>query len=54
MTNWQVLQFSGNGNFDPEADTRQAALDFLFFKNRREYSVLHPPRGSLVRQSVFR
>ena len=24
--NWQVLQFSGNGRFDHEADTREAAL----------------------------
>ena len=26
MTNWQVLQFSGNGSFDHEGDTREAAL----------------------------
>ena len=26
MTNWQVLQFSGDGSFDLEADTREAAL----------------------------
>ena len=26
MTNWQVLQFSGDGSFDHEADTREAAL----------------------------
>ena len=26
MTNLQVLQFSGNGSFDHEADTREVAL----------------------------
>ena len=26
MTNWQVLQFSGDGNFDNEADARGMAL----------------------------
>ena len=26
MTNWQALQFSGDGSFDHEADTREAAL----------------------------
>ena len=26
MTNWQVLQFSGNGSFDHEANPRDAAL----------------------------
>ena len=26
MTKWQVLQVSGNGRFDYEADTRGAAL----------------------------
>ena len=26
MTNWQVLQFSGNGSFDHEAVTRELVL----------------------------
>ena len=26
MTNWQIVQFSGNGSSDPETDTREAAL----------------------------
>ena len=26
MTNWQVLQFSGDGSFGHEADTREEAL----------------------------
>ena len=26
MTNWQVLQFSGDESFDHKADTREAAL----------------------------
>ena len=26
MTNWKVLQVSGDGSFDHEADTREAAL----------------------------
>ena len=26
MTNWQVFPFSGDGGFDNEADTREAAL----------------------------
>ena len=29
MINWQVLQFSGTGSFDHEADTREAALVFV-------------------------
>ena len=26
MINWQVLQFSGDGSFDHDADAREAAL----------------------------
>ena len=29
MINWQVLQCSGTGSFDHEADTREAALVFV-------------------------
>ena len=29
MTNWQILQFSGDGSFHHEADTREAALVFV-------------------------
>ena len=43
MTNWQVLQFSGNGSFDQGADTSEVALILVH---------LRPAEG--IACSVFR
>ena len=32
MTNWQVLQFSGDGSFDHEAETREMVLVLVFLR----------------------
>ena len=47
MTNWLVIYFSGNGSFDHEADTREAALILVLPR---------PEEGiacSILREEVF-
>ena len=47
MTNWQVLQFSGKGSFDHEADTIEEALVLVLPR---------PEEGiacSILREGVF-
>ncbi len=53
MTNWQVLQFSGDGSFDHEADTREAALVLVL--PRPEEGTAHSifPEGALFRKAYF-
>ena len=43
MTYWQVLQFSGSGSFDPEADARVAALVLVLPRPEQgiAFSTLH-------------
>ena len=43
MTYWQVLQFSGSGSFDPEADARVAALVLVLPRPEEgiAFSILH-------------
>ena len=47
MINWQVLQFSGTGSFDHEADTREAAL--VFVPSKSEEGVV----GSILREGAL-
>ena len=41
MTNWQVLKFSGDGGFDHEADTREAALVLVLPRPDPEFAVFY-------------
>ena len=53
MTNWQVLQFSGDGSFDHEADTREAAL-VLVLPRLEEGTVCSIfTEGALFRKAYF-
>ena len=54
MTNWQVLQFSGYGRFDHEADTREAALVLVLPRPEEGIARSIFPEGALFRKSVFR
>ena len=52
MTNWQVLQLCGNGQFDHKADTREVAVRPCSSQTRG-YSLLHLLWGSRVLQSIL-
>ena len=53
MTNWQALQFSGDGSFDHEADIREAA--FVLVLPRLEEGIARSifPEGALFRKAYF-
>ena len=53
MTNWQVLQFSGYGRFDHEADTREAALVFVLPRPEEGIARSIFPEGALFRKAYF-
>ncbi|WP_294117970.1 hypothetical protein [Thiolapillus sp.] len=53
MTNWQVLQFSGDGSFDHEADTREAALVFVLPRPEEGIARSIFPEGALFRKVYF-
>ena len=50
MTNWQVLQFSGDGSFDHEADTREAALILVLPRPEEGIARSIFPEGALFRK----
>ena len=47
MTNWQVLQFSGDGSFDHEADTREVALILVLPRPEEGIACCIFPEGAL-------
>ena len=53
MTNWQVLQFSGNGSFDHEADTREAALVLVLPRPDEGIACSIVQEGALFRKAYF-
>ena len=53
MTNWQVLQFSGNESFDYEADTREAALVLVLPRPEEGIARSIFPEGALFRKAYF-
>ena len=53
MNNWQVLQFSGNGRFDHEADTREAALVLVPPRPEEGIACSIFPEGALFRKAYF-
>ena len=50
MTDWQVLQFPGNGSFDHEADTREAALVLVLPRPEEGIACSIFPEGALFRK----
>ena len=54
MSDWQVLEFSGNGIFDHEADIRRAVL-FLVLSRLEEgiASSIFRREGALVGKAYF-
>ena len=53
MTNWQVLQFSGDGSFDHEADTREAALVLVLLRAEKGIACSIFPEEALFRKVYF-
>ena len=53
MTNWQVLQFSGDGSFIHEADTREAALVLVLPRPEEGIARSIFPEGALFRKAYF-
>ena len=53
MTNWQVLQFSGDGSFDHEADTREAVLVLVLSRPEEGIARSIFPEGALFRKAYF-
>ena len=59
MSNWQVLQVSGNGSFDHAADTREAALVLVFLRLEEgiAYSILREgacsPKRTSLRAAIY-
>ena len=53
MTNWQILQFSGDGSFDHEADTREAALVLVLPRPEEGIACSVFPEGALFRKEYF-
>ena len=53
MTNWQVLQFSGDGSFDHKADTREVALVLVLPRPEESISRSIFPEGALFRKEYF-
>ena len=53
MTNWQVLQFSGDESFDREADTREAAIVLVLPKPEEGIARSIFPEGALFRKAYF-
>ena len=53
MTYWQALQFSGNGSFEHEADTKEAALVLVLPRSEGgiAYSILR--EGALFSKAYF-
>ena len=51
MTNWQILQFSGDGSFHHEADTREAALVFVLPRPEEGIARSIFPEGALFRKA---
>ena len=53
MTNWQVLQFSGNGSFDHKTDTREAALVLVLPRQEEDIASRVLRGGALFRKVYF-
>ena len=53
MTNWQVLQFSGDGRFDHEADTKEVALVLVLPRPEEGIALSIFPEGALFRKAYF-
>ena len=53
MTNWQVLQFSGNGSLDHEADTREAELVLVLPRPEEGIACFIFPEGALFCKAYF-
>ena len=53
MTNWQVLLFSGDGSFDREADTREAALVLVLPGPEEGLARFIFPEGALFLKAYF-
>ena len=53
MTEWQILQFSGNGSFDHEADTREAALVLVLPRSEEGMSCYMLREGALFSKAYF-
>ena len=49
MTNWQILQFSGDGSSDHEADTEEAALVLVLSRREEDIACYIIPEGALFR-----
>ena len=53
MINWQVLQFSGDGSFDHEANTREAALVLVLPRPEEGIACSIFPEGALLPKAYF-
>ena len=53
MTSWQVLQFSGDGSFDHEAEIREAALVLVLPRSEEGIARSIFPEGALFRKAYF-
>ena len=53
MTNWQVLQFSGNGSFDHEANTREKALILVLPRSEKGIACSILREGTLLEKAYF-
>ena len=53
MTNWQVLQFSGDGSFDHEADTKEAVLVLVLPRPEEDIAYSIFLEGILFRKVYF-
>ena len=53
MTNWQVLQFSGDGSFDHEAETREMVLVLVLSRPEEGIAYSIFSEGALFRKVFF-
>ena len=53
MTNWQVLQFSGSGSFDHEADTREAVIVLVLPRREEGITCSILREGALFSEAYF-
>ena len=53
MTNWQVLQFSGNGSGDHEADTKETALVLVPLRPEEGIACSIFRKGALFLKAYF-
>ena len=53
MTSWQVLQFSGDGSFDHEAEIREAALVLVLPRSEEGIARSIFPEGALFFKVYF-